>query len=121
MLARAGHSAVMWEGAMLVYGGYRFPQEGGYFEDREALEESGQGMEVEPVENDVILYWFDSGVWGVLDTTAAVTLREEDMSSGESNSSFVETPLLPAPRYGHSAVIYSVCCLLYRGPGTDFK
>ena len=103
---------------MLVYGGYRFPEEGGYFEDREIIEESGRGV---GVENDVILYPFESGVWEVLDTTAAsMTSREEDMRSGEANGSFVEIPLLPAPRYGHSAVIYSVC-LFEWSLGTNFK
>ena len=108
-LARVSHSAVLWEGAMLVYGGYRFPEEGGYFEDNLEVEGSGMGMGVEPVEDDVISYQFDSGVWSVLDTTAAVTVREEVVvGSGEGNGSFTETPQLPAPRYGHTAVVYDV-------------
>ncbi len=94
---------------MIVYGGYRFPEEGGYFEE---AQESGRDRGVERVEDDLLRYWFDTGVWEVLNTTAAVTVEErggEEEGSGEGNDTLAETPQLPAARYGHSAVIYDVC------------
>ena len=109
-LARASHSAVLWEGSVIVYGGYRFLEEGGgYYDDGEESMESGWGM-VEPVDEDVLQYGLDSGVWEVVTTTAAVVTKESEPEggSGQENKTSVSTPRLPAPRYGHSAVIYDV-------------
>lgn len=111
-LARASHSAVLWEGSMIVYGGYRFPEGGGYYDEDDAESEgSGLGPEVEPVEDDVIRFSFDSGEWDVVNTTAAEFVEREEMEpegSGQDNLTVLQLPRLPAARYGHSAVVYRV-------------
>lgn len=105
----------MWDNTMIVYGGYRFPYAGSVYSDTGP---GGRGSGVEPgvtVSDDVLRYRFDSNAWDVLNTSAAAYAEEEVMEpeggSGTGvggNKTVVRVPLLPAPRYGHSAVVYNV-------------
>ena len=82
-LARAGHSAVVWEDTMIVYGGYRFPLE----DEGEDPEGSGSDEADAP---QLLRYGFASGRWEELTASAPI-----DMS-------------FPEPRHGHTAVVYNV-------------
>lgn len=105
-LARAGHTSLLWEESMLVYGGYRFPEE-----ERDLFGAEGDGTTegwgsgAEP-QDELLRYSLESGVWEVLETSAAEELEVEAVVDG--NVTVLRVPHLPAPRYGHSAVIYDV-------------
>ena len=103
-LARAGHTSVLWEDSMLVYGGYRFPEEEYLFGVEEGGIE-GWGSGAEP-QDDLLRYSFESGVWEVVETSAAQELEVESVVDG--NVTVMRVPRLPAPRYGHTAVVYDV-------------
>ena len=115
MLARASHSAVLWQGSMLVYGGYRFPPNGYTYFDAEGID-----GEMEP-EGDLLRYSLESDSWEVVSTSATTYSLEDPGSnsgsgsgsglgsgSGSGSGASVRVPRLPSPRYGHSAVVYGV-------------
>lgn len=113
-LARASHSAVLWQGYMLVYGGYHFPPQGYAYFDTE-----GNVGGVEP-EESLLRYTLESDSWEVVSTSATSYSLEIAGDPGSSSGSgsggsdngagmgLVRVPRLPSPRYGHSAVIYDV-------------
>lgn len=87
-LARASHSSLVWGDYVIVYGGYRFPTA----VDGPVGSGSGSGDTGERGEEvtgpQLLRYHISSGVW---------TELEVNQSSPH-----------PAPRYGHSAVLYNV-------------
>lgn len=92
---------------MLVYGGYSFPREPYLFGEGD-LEEGRDSADggAEPARQEVLRYWFESESWEVLNTSAAVYQEQEE---GRGNDTMVtRVPRLPAPRYGHTAVLYEV-------------
>lgn len=92
-LARASHSAVLWGGDILIYGGYQFPHNGYSSFRHDVFYSSGD------TSDELLQYHVDSGSWELLITSSNV-------SSNES------TPLIPSPRYGHTAVVYNVSYVL---------
>lgn len=96
-IARASHSAVSWGDGIIVYGGYQFPRDGySYFRP---LELDGY-RKVSDDDAQVLYFVAESGSWDVMLTTSSI-------SSNES------IPLIPSPRYGHTAVVYNVRIILY--------
>lgn len=89
-LARAGHSAVVWEEDMIVYGGYRFP----VGDEEEAPGGSGSDEADAP---QLLRYSFASGRWEELTVSAPF---------GGS---------LPEPRHGHTAVVYNNSMYVFGG------
>lgn len=107
-LARTGHSAVVWEDSMIVYGGYRFPEEGYSYGDTTGDTSSG-GWGSGAGSDDVLRYGFDSGMWEVLYTSGAVYSQGQVGVVGvEGSAEGNEVLRKPASRYGHSAVVYNV-------------
>ena len=92
-LARASHSAVLWRDSVIIYGGYQFPQDG-YSSFRPSEVDTHQKVGVQ-----VLHFLSESGSWDVLVTSSSIS----------SNGSF---PLVPTPRYGHTAVVYNVRLLV---------
>ena len=124
IIGRASSAEVMWGDSILVYGGYRFPEDGLlYYQDDgsgrgaesgsgsgaesgsgsgagsraefSGMTESSSGMESGDVYDDLLRYTFSSGVWEVLNTSAATEPGRSDEK-------------IPSSRYGHSAVVYNV-------------
>jgi len=105
LLARASHSAVLWEEYMVVYGGYRFPQGdkrvdagSGMSGSGDSVREGsgGNGDTVEEVE--VLRYHFTTRTWEVLE------VQNDAMQ--------------PDPRYEHSAVVYNDTLYVFGGAKT---
>ena len=121
-LSRASHSAVVWEDSMIVYGGYEFPSQG-YSHSFVRKTNKSDPLPLGNVEGDVIRYLFGSRVWEVVNTSAAeyreLVVEDEGSGSGRNGNDTVVTliPYLPAPRYGHSAVVVNVSCCTGRGRG----
>ena len=107
-LARASHSAILWKDSMLMYGGYRFPNQSGYYES----EEPEPGPLPNHLVGEVWRFYFGSRSWEMVNTSAADyrNLQEEENGSGSGggNGSVTMIPHLPASRYGHSAVLFNV-------------
>ena len=81
---------------MLIYSGYRFPQDGYSF--FHPVEQDNYDMiddARDDTRDEVLQYHFQSDSWNILQTSS-------DLPSNES------TFLIPAPRYGHSAVLFNV-------------
>ena len=87
---------------MLVYGGYRFPDQEYLYDTGDLTEGRGNGTD------ELLRYRFDSGEWEVLETSAAMYLEEEVLGGDGNMTTVVRVPRLPAPRYGHSAVLFDV-------------
>ena len=95
-LARASHSAVLWRDSIIIYGGYQFPHDGySYFRPLEVDAH-------QDVDDDAQVFNFvaEFGSWDVMMTSSSI-------SSNES------IPVIPTPRYGHTAVVYNVRIIHY--------
>lgn len=100
-LARASHSAVVWQDSIVVFGGYQFNIE----EDEDSYSGSGNG--VEPVATgDVLRHRIELQSWEVLNTSATAFIEVPE-EGNETNATYL-VPRLPAARYGHSAVLFNV-------------
>ena len=78
---------------MIVYGGYQFPLDGySYFRPLEL----NTSQIISDDDTQVLSFVAESGSWDVVMTSGS-------MSRNES------IPLVPTPRYGHTAVVYNVC------------
>lgn len=89
-LARASHSAVLWRDSIIIYGGYQFPRDGySYFRPLEV----DAHQEVDDAQ--VLYFVAKSGSWDVMRTSGSIFSNES-------------IPLIPTPRYGHTAVVYNV-------------
>lgn len=100
-LARASHSSVMWKDNVLIYGGYQFPHDGYSFFRPLEHQEFGTIADDHTNSTNVQLlqYNVESTSWELFMTSSIV--------SGNDSA-----PLLPSPRYGHSAIVYNVSTLL---------
>ncbi len=105
-LARGSHSAAVWRDYMLVYGGYRFPASNSYY--RLPLNETVTET-VEVV--SILRYHFATKSWDEVETYPS--MNGEAPGNNSTNDSMSEDlPGVPGPRYGHTAVVYNVRCVL---------
>ena len=102
-LARASHSAVLWRGSVIIYSGYQFPEDG-YSSFRPFEQDTVETFDInddddtDTTDVQVLHYLIGSESWDLLMTSGG----KSNMSSNES------IPLVPSPRYGHTAVVYNV-------------
>lgn len=124
MIARASHSAVLWDTEyLLVYGGYQFPIEDYYFRPRtqemdntmtNSSNDTVAGNQNSSPSVQLLLYHFESQSWEEISTYAGMPTMGGDVpgnnSSNETNFREEEgnIPRVPEPRYGHTAAIYNV-------------
>ncbi len=102
-LARGSHSAVVWGGYMLVYGGYRFPTQDYYYRPPAANET----MTNVTREVSILRYRFVTKAWEEVKTYPS--MNGDAPSVNSTNGSMIDDkPGVPQPRYGHSAVVYNV-------------
>lgn len=109
IVSRASHSVVVLGFYMLVYSGYRFSDDA--YSYRNTNKTSNGADNPSLAEGEVLRYDLRSGAWESLRTTSAMSMDLVVMGAGlegEETNDTMTPPLLPRPRYGHSAVVYNV-------------
>ncbi len=103
-LARGSHSAVVWGGYMLVYGGYRFPTQDYYYRAP-----ANETMANDTQEVSILQYHFANKSWEEVKTYPSISMDGDAPSNNSTNGSMSDDqPGVPQPRYGHTAVVYNV-------------